>query len=254
MIPSLAADLNHRVPSLSRIRRRSCSSHRVVDHLCIFMRCHPAPITLSSAALRHAPGPPAPSRGALTDVRGMLAGCMAGSPATAGARPLRTGGAGHRRPGRATGRRLPRPPGSRPAQHGADPQLAPRRHPLAVRLRRTAPPRTRRRHPAGPGHPGQAPRAHTAHLAHRARGRRPAGRTRPGHVDRQARSRHARARRPDRAADLRADRPVPRRRRSRRRGARPLHGQGPQGAGHAAHRTHRCRPAGLAHREPGSGP
>ena len=63
---------------------------------------------------------------------------------------------------------------------------APRRHPLAVRLRRTAPPRTRRRHPAGPGHPGQAPRTHTAHLAHRARGRRPAGRTRPGHVDRQA--------------------------------------------------------------------
>ena len=55
-------------------------------------------------------------------------------------------------------------------------------------------------------------------------------------------------------ADLRADRPVPRRRRSRRRGARPVHGQGPQGAGHAAHRTHRCRPAGLAHREPGSGP
>ena len=34
--------------------------------------------------------------------------------------------------------------------------------------------------------PAKAPRAHTAHLAHRARGRRPAGRTRPGHLDRQA--------------------------------------------------------------------
>ena len=46
------------------------------------------------------------------------------------------------------------------------PQLAARRHPLAVRLCRAAPPRTRRHHPAGAGHPDQTPPAQTAHLAH----------------------------------------------------------------------------------------
>ena len=85
-----------------------------------------------------------------------------------------------------------------------DPQRPPRRDPLAVRLRRPAPPRARRHHPAGAGHPAQTLRAQPAHLPHRAGGRRAARRLRPDHLDRPARPRHARARRPDRAAGLRA--------------------------------------------------
>ena len=64
---------------------------------------------------------------------------------------------------------VPGAPRNRPAQHHQDPQPAADRDPVAVQLRRTAPPRTRRAHPAGPGHPRQAVRQAAHLLPHRDR-------------------------------------------------------------------------------------
>ena len=49
-------------------------------------------------------------------------------------------------------------PRNRPAQRAANPQPAADRDPVAVHLRGPAPPRTRRAHPAGAGHPCQTVR------------------------------------------------------------------------------------------------
>ena len=155
---------------------------------------------------------------------------------------------GHRRPGRAHDRRVPEPPGKRPRQHRPDPQRPAGRDPLPVRLRRAAPPRARRRHPAGPGHPAQAVRQGTDHLPHRGRDHGPAGRPGPGHVDRPARPGPAHARLPDRAARHRAHQPGHQRRPPGNRRARQLPGQGPQTAHHPAHPSHRDGPARLARR------
>ena len=50
----------------------------------------------------------------------------------------------HRRPRRTAGRRVPGPPRAGPGQQPRHPQQPARRRPLAVRLRRAAPPRARR--------------------------------------------------------------------------------------------------------------
>ena len=70
--------------------------------------------------------------------------------------------AGLRRPRAPLITALPRPPGARAGQHRPDPQRPAGRDPLAVRLRRAAPPRPRRRHPPRPGHPA-AKRFRTSH-------------------------------------------------------------------------------------------
>ena len=129
------------------------------------------------------------------------------------------------------------------------PQRPPGRDPLAVPLRRAAPPRARRDDPTRPGDPAQTLRPRAGHLPHRTRDRRPARRPRPRHLDRAPRPRPAAARRPDRAARLRADRPRPARDVApRRRRARQLPRQRPQGPHHPADHADRRRPARLAHR------
>ena len=74
----------------------------------------------------------------------------------------------HRRPRRPADRRVPRPPRTRARQQRPHPQQPAGRDPLPVRLRRAAPPRARRRHPAGAGDPAQAVPAQPGHLPHRA--------------------------------------------------------------------------------------
>ena len=81
---------------------------------------------------------------------------------------------GHRRSRRAADRRVLGPPRTRPAQQRRDPQQPPRRDPLAVRLPRPAPPRTRRHHPTSARHPTQTNPTQPRHLPHRTRGRRAA--------------------------------------------------------------------------------
>ena len=54
-----------------------------------------------------------------------------------------------RRPGRPADRRVPRPPRRRPGQQRPDPQRPAGRDPLAVQLRRPAPPRARRASSSG---------------------------------------------------------------------------------------------------------
>ena len=77
-----------------------------------------------------------------------------------------------RRPGRAADRRVPRPPRTRARQQRPHPQRPPGRDPLAVPLRRAAPPRARRADRPGAGDPAQALRQGPGHLPHRTRDRR----------------------------------------------------------------------------------
>ena len=139
-----------------------------------------------------------------------------------------------RRPRRAADRRVPRPPRTRARQQRPHPQRPPGRDPLAVSLRRAAPPRARRLIAARARDPAQALRARADHVPDRTRDRRAARRARPQHLDRPPRPRAAAARRPDRAARLRADRPHLRRRPPRHRRARQLPRQGPQATHHPA--------------------
>jgi hypothetical protein len=80
---------------------------------------------------------------------------------------------------------------------------------LPVHLRSPAPPRARRRHRPGTGHPAQAGRSDNRHVPHQHRDRGPARRPGPDHPHRPPRPRLDPARSPDRAAALRAHRPDP---------------------------------------------
>jgi hypothetical protein len=62
--------------------------------------------------------------------------------------------------------RVPGPPRTRARQHHPHPQRAPGRDPLAVSLRRPAPPRARRHDPTRPGDPQQAHRPGARHVPH----------------------------------------------------------------------------------------
>ena len=85
------------------------------------------------------------------------------APAAARASPTQQTGkqpcrAGLRRPRRAADRRVPRPPRARARQQPPDPQRAARGDPLALPLRRAAPPRARRDDRARDRDPDQTPR------------------------------------------------------------------------------------------------
>ena len=167
--------------------------------------------------------------------------------AAARLRPAANRQATHRpglgRPRRRADHRVPRSPRNRPAQHHQDPQPAADRDPVAVHLRGTAPPRTRRAHPAGPGHPRQAVRQAAHLIPHPDRDRRPARRLRPDPMGRPPRPGAAAGGSANRAACLRADRAQLRRRHPRHRRQRPLPGQGPQTPRRPAHHPH---PGGAA--------
>ena len=124
-------------------------------------------------------------------------------------------GAGLGRPRRAADRRVPRPPRDRASQQRTDAQPAAHRDPLAVLLRRAAPPRARRRDRARAEHPTQAVRPTDRHLPHRRGIPRVDRRGATGPLGRPARPGDAHARAPRRPAGLRADRGQLRRRRAR---------------------------------------
>ena len=113
----------------------------------------------------------------------------------------------------------------RTPQPGRDLQQPGRGDPLAVRLPRAAPPRTRRHDRARARDPSQTHRAQPPDLPHRPRSGRAARRLRPDHLDRPARPRDARPHDPDRATDLRADRAQPPAHHAHHRRQRPHHRQ-----------------------------
>ena len=171
-------------------------------------------------------------------------------PAAAGLRPQRTG-----KPPSSldwddldaeTDLRVPGPPGSRPREQRPQPQRPAGRAALAVPLRGTAPPRARRAHPAGAGHPAKTlrPRAGLVPRPPPKPTRCSPPPTRP--LGRPPRPRAARPGRADRPAAIRADRAHLQRRPAQRDRPRPLHRQRTQAAMRAAHPGHRRGPARLA--------
>ena len=132
-------------------------------------------------------------------------GCCSASPRSRTGTPparLRLDG-----PRRAADRRVPRPPRTRARQQRAHPQRPPGRDPLAVPLRRAAPPRTRRTDRPGAGDPTQTLRPTlSSPTSPTPKSTRCSPRPTPADLDRSTRPRAAAARRPDRAARLRADR------------------------------------------------
>ncbi len=90
----------------------------------------------------------------------------------------------HRRSRRAACRSVPRAPGDRTAQHTKNTEQPARSDPLAVRLPRPPPPRTRRDDPTGARHPHQTHPTEPPHLPDRTRSRRAPPSMRPTTLDR----------------------------------------------------------------------
>ena len=154
------------------------------------------------------------------------------------------------RPGRHDDLRVPQPPGNRAAQQHPDPQRSPDRDPLAVLLRRAAPPRARAAHPACPGDPTETVRQTDRDVPDRSRGRRPHRRPGPVPLGRTTRPGPHAAGHPDRPASLRTHRPELQRRHPRHRRERPLRRQGTQATRCPAHRPRRkpCCGSGCVER------